>query len=72
MRIKRMATPNMEVKVSVEKVVHEHLREIVQVINNKYGLRISQLNFDWLERHQMGEPTTYEVSTVRALTISGG
>jgi hypothetical protein len=65
-----MATPNMEVKISVEKVIHDLLREAIQLIQDKHGIRVSQLNFDWQVSHTVGEEPQYEVAAVRALTLS--
>lgn len=43
-------SPKYSIKVSVEKVIYDSLKEIIQKINDEYGVAVTNVSVDFVER----------------------
>lgn len=46
-----MAEANIKTMVSIEAVLHRMFQKLVQEIADEYGVQVTTVDFDWLERH---------------------
>lgn len=55
-----MASVNAEVKVSVEKIVHDGIRDFAQRVAKEYGICLEHCSIDW-GYVVVGDPVILEV-----------
>lgn len=61
---------NLEVKVAIERAIHDRLRDVIQAIADQHGIRVESVSVDWSTHRAFGEKPAHTVSTISAQTRS--
>ena len=59
-----MAKLSAKTEVSVEKVVHNSLRETIQMLHDDHGLLVNGVSVDWIDLSQIGD-IQFKISSLR-------
>ena len=51
-----MAKANLKMKVSVEKVIHDSIRETLQMLVDDHGIMVNNVYVGWLDLSQADKP----------------
>jgi len=62
--------PDGNIKVAVERVIHDALRDTIQQINDAYGIRLTGLRVEWFDLSSVGRPE-FSVALLHLETTSG-
>jgi hypothetical protein len=68
-----MATMPDPIKVEVERAVHDGLRELIQAIEVKHGLRVNVVQVEWIDASSVHEPRFLIADiTISTTSAAGG
>jgi hypothetical protein len=65
-----MASQEQKVVVSIEKSIHDGVRDFCQMVSDDHGLRIMSIRVSWHATQQLGGKNTAVVSGVEIETVS--
>ena len=63
--------PDGNIKVAVERVIHDALRDQIQRIKDEHGIRVISLHVQWSELGPLVEKPCSSVRLLRVETMSG-
>ena len=60
---------DLEVKVNVESIIHNEIRESMQYISERYGINVNNIDIAWIDVSEQGRKS-FVIDTISLNTTS--